>query len=128
MSIPIYSPRVSSPPDADKLLDGENIAPGDIENLLLAHADIARAAVVGIPNKKFGESIVAFIEMSNRGAVDDKEVKTWLRQQKLAPHKMPDQFLPIGDLDGAIQEIPINTSGKIMKMELRKFAESVMGV
>lgn len=107
-------------------VDGENIAPSDIEELLVAHTSVNKASVVGIPDARYGESVVAFIETHDRGAVDAQGLKRWLRDQKLLPHKMPDHFVAIGDIQGALHEIPINTSGKVLKTELRTFARQVL--
>ncbi|KAK5996779.1 Acyl-CoA ligase sidI [Cladobotryum mycophilum] len=104
---------------------GENIAPRDIEDILVTHPSIARAAVVGVPHEKHGESIVAFVE-SNHDSVNYQALKAWIREQKLSPHKMPDHFLPVGGPDGAIREMPLNTSGKVLKTELRVVAERAL--
>ncbi|KAL2138860.1 hypothetical protein VTI28DRAFT_6098 [Corynascus sepedonium] len=102
---------------------GENIVPKDIEELLLAHASVAHAAVVGIPHPRHGESVVAFVQLTEQnGVFDERELKTWLRQQKLAPHKMPDYFLSVGKARNGLSEIPVNSSGKVLKSELRSFA------
>ncbi|KAI5919320.1 putative amp dependent CoA ligase [Camillea tinctor] len=101
---------------------GENIAPKDIEDLLLAHPGVSRTAVVGVPHRKYGEAVVAFVELNSRSLLDEQDLKGWLRKKKLSPHKMPDYFFPVGDTEDALTEIPLNTSGKVLKTELRVVA------
>ncbi|KAI1112053.1 putative amp dependent CoA ligase [Nemania sp. NC0429] len=107
---------------------GENIAPRDIEDVLLAHSSVGNAAVVGIPDEKSGEAVVAFVELRNRGTVDARQLRIWLRERKLTPHKMPDHFITIGDVDGCLTKMPLNATGKILKTELRSFAQNYVGV
>ncbi|KAK7914021.1 hypothetical protein PG985_011724 [Apiospora marii] len=103
---------------------GENIAPKDIEDALMGHASVKASAVVGVPSEKHGESIVAYVELHDRGpALDERQIKTWLREQGLPPHKMPDAFVAVGDdAAGGLGEFPLNASGKILKTELRRHA------
>lgn len=103
-------------------VDGENITPKDIEDALMAYPSVSQAAVVGVPHEKHGESIVAFVELQSRGTVEEKSLRRWLRERKLSPYKMPDVFISIGDMEGGLKSLPINTSGKVLKTELRSFA------
>ncbi|KAH8799094.1 putative amp dependent CoA ligase [Xylogone sp. PMI_703] len=107
---------------------GENISPGDVEKVLEQHPDIRSAAVVGIPDSRWGEVIGAFIQrtqdVSLKGEVQSKDVKLWLRS-RLAPHKIPDHFFWVGQ-DGVPDELPINVSGKVLKNELSVIASGLV--
>ncbi|KAM3078785.1 hypothetical protein ACMFMF_003717 [Clarireedia jacksonii] len=106
---------------------GENIIPKDIEDNLLSHPQIAQAAVVGIPDEKWGEIVGAFCELASpQDVLSEKEIKVWLRKQGTAPHKMPDHYFVAGQGNGLPDTIPINSSGKIMKAELRTIAQQIL--
>ncbi|KAI0419752.1 putative amp dependent CoA ligase [Xylaria grammica] len=105
---------------------GENIFPGDIEDVLQQHPRIDIAAVVGISDEKWGERVVAFIQCyqmrGSKGLPNPKELKVWLRG-RLAPHKFPAQFYFLGEGEGVPASLPRNFSGKLLKSELQRIAE-----
>jgi mevalonyl-CoA ligase len=72
-------------------------------------------AVVGIPHAKWGESVVAFVqeESSSKSALNEKELKAWLRKHDLAPHKMPDHFFITSEETGLLSGLPVNASGQV---------------
>jgi acyl-CoA synthetase (AMP-forming)/AMP-acid ligase II len=91
---------------------GENIYPREIEEVLFAHPSIGDVAVVGIPDEKWGEQVVAFIRRAPATQVDEAELHDYIREQ-LAPHKTPRQWV-------FVDELPVTTSGKIQKFLLRE--------
>ncbi|RDL33291.1 Acetyl-CoA synthetase-like protein [Venustampulla echinocandica] len=108
---------------------GENIYPVEIEDRLCAHASISRAAVVGIPNARYGEVVGAFLQHSTDSPSPpkkptDEEIRTWTRQA-LGWHKAPVHIFWLGD-EGAPRDIPQTGSGKIQKFELRALGESIV--
>ena len=108
-----------------RIVGGENIAPSDIETLLVKHNSIAAAAVVGVQDPMWGEAICAFVEQDSdisRGGITDREVKSWLRKQGLEPHKMPKYFPRLNGQNGLPSAIPVNSTGKSLKGELRDLA------
>ncbi|RWA11887.1 hypothetical protein EKO27_g3187 [Xylaria grammica] len=109
---------------------GENIFPGDIEDVLQQHPCIDIAAVVGVPDEKWGERVVAFIQcyqiQGSKGFSNPKELKVWLRG-RLAPHKFPAQFYFLGEGEGVPASLPRNFSGKLLKSELQRIAERLTG-
>jgi fatty-acyl-CoA synthase len=84
-----------------------------------------------VPSEKYGESIVAFVERHDRGAVEERQMKAFLRNKGLSPHKLPDFFVTVGDGPGdtgTICEFPLNSSGKILKTDLRRHAIKILGI
>ena len=88
---------------------GENVYPAEVEAVLHEHPLVADAAVVGVPDERWGEVGVAFVVAD--GVADD-ELREWCRA-RLARFKVPRSFRFVG-------EIPRNGMGKIQKSELRE--------
>lgn len=109
------------------VLGGENIAPADIEKVLVQHPDVAAVAVVGIPDARWGETIGAYVQCAGKGqhGPDSKAVKTWLRN-RIGPNKIPDHFFWVGEEEGVPQELPVNASGKVLKTELSSIASRLL--
>ena len=93
---------------------GENVYPAEVENLLLGHSGIAQAAVVGVPDERFGEVVLAYVIPRAGAEVDPAEVIEWARAN-MANYKVP-KFVEVVD------ELPLNASGKVLKFELRERA------
>jgi acyl-CoA synthetase (AMP-forming)/AMP-acid ligase II len=87
---------------------GINIHPQDIEAVLLEHAGVADAAVVGWPSVEFNEEVAAFVVV--RGAVDPQALREHCRS-RLAPYKVPREVF-------LVEELPKNSLGKVVKSEL----------
>ncbi len=90
---------------------GINVFPREIEEVLMHHPDIAEAAVVGIPDEKWGEMLKAFITLK-RGGQFDPQALTAYCEQELSRFKVPKQF-------ELIEALPRNAAGKVLKTELR---------
>ena len=90
---------------------GMNIYPAEIEAALEAHPDIFEAAVFGIPNEEWGESVHAVIVRRPDSALDDAAVESHAREH-LANYKIPRSI-------DWMDELPKTGSGKILKRELR---------
>jgi acyl-CoA synthetase (AMP-forming)/AMP-acid ligase II len=93
------------------IVGGFNAYPAEIENLLLAHDDIAQVAVVGIPDERLGEVGVAFVVPTTGRRPDPDELVAWSRET-MANFKVPRHFL-------FVDELPLNPSGKVLKYQLR---------
>lgn len=89
---------------------GLNVYPAEVEALLDDRADIAEAAVIGVPHPDFGEAVVAVVRPS--GEFDPHAVRAELKRE-LAGFKVPKQVIAVDDL-------PRNTMGKIQKKLLRE--------
>jgi fatty-acyl-CoA synthase len=90
---------------------GENIYPREIEDILATHPGVAEVAVFGIPDPRWGETVVAAIRSRQPHVVEPAEIKDFLAPL-IAHHKIPQQIWLVDDL-------PVTLSGKIQKFALR---------
>ena len=90
---------------------GENVYPAEVENTLYAHDDILEAAVIGVPDDKWGEAVKAVVVAQPGHDVDADDVIAFARKS-LAPYKVPKSV-------DVIAQMPRNASGKILRRELR---------
>jgi acyl-CoA synthetase (AMP-forming)/AMP-acid ligase II len=97
------------------IVGGFNAYPAEIENLLLAHPDIAQVAVVGVPDERMGEVGVAFVVPTTGTQPDPGAIIEWARQE-MANYKVPRQV-------HVVDALPFNAGGKVMKFELRQRLE-----
>ena len=96
---------------------GENISPGEIEDLLRSFDDIADCAVLGIPCERWGEKVVAVI-VSRSGAPDTAAMATAIRE-RLRSTKTPEAWF-------VRDELPYNETGKLLRRILKaELAEAV---
>jgi acyl-CoA synthetase (AMP-forming)/AMP-acid ligase II len=90
---------------------GENVYPGEVEELLSKHPKISDAAVVGVEDKDFGQRLKAFVVISGGSELSEDEVKTYVKEH-LARYKVP------RDVE-FLDELPRNATGKVLKRELQ---------
>lgn len=90
---------------------GEKVFSVEVENVLYNHPSILEAAVIGIPDKMYGELVKAFVVVRDGAAINVEEIRQFVRQH-LAEYKVPAvvEFLT---------ELPRNPGGKIMKARLK---------
>jgi fatty-acyl-CoA synthase len=91
---------------------GENIYPREIEDLLFSHPAVAEVAVVGIPDRKYGEVLAAFIRPTPGQQPREEELIAFCRTY-LAPFKTPKYWV-------FVDALPLTPSGKIQKFVLRE--------
>lgn len=94
------------------IINGENVYPREIEELLYAFPGVVEAAVIGKPDTLRGEAVCAYIALEEGVAFDRKAIRDYL-QPLLAAYKMPRDILQVDAL-------PKNKTGKIMKRLLRE--------
>ncbi len=89
---------------------GENVFPGEVEELLLTHDGITDAAVIGVADDDFGQRLAAYVVVIEGGDVDEDAVREFVAAQ-LARHKVPRDVV-------FVEEIPRTTTGKIRRRDL----------
>ena len=93
---------------ADTIITGgENVAPQEVEQVLLAHRDVEDAAVVGRPDPEWGEAVVALVV----GGVGEEDLRAWARARLAAP-QVPKRV-------EHVDELPRNAAGKLDRNRLR---------
>lgn len=90
---------------------GENLSPGEIEDVLLQHPAVREAAVVGIPSDEWGEAVAAFVVLHDGRAMTAEEVSDWIVKH-LRSSRKPEhiEFRP---------DLPYNETGKLLRRELK---------
>jgi long-chain acyl-CoA synthetase len=89
---------------------GYNVYPSEIENVLHAHPAVAEAAVVGVPDERLGEEVMAVVIVRGTVELREHELVSWCRE-RLAAYKCPRVFQ-------FRSELPKNALGKVLKDEL----------
>ncbi|HME42616.1 MAG TPA: AMP-binding protein [Syntrophorhabdales bacterium] len=90
---------------------GENVYPREVEEVIYKVPGIQECAVIGVPDKEWGERVTAFIVEKPGQRVDVAGLKSFLKA-RLSPFKVPKEFIVKSDL-------PKSAAGKILKRELR---------
>jgi fatty-acyl-CoA synthase len=99
---------------------GENLSPAEIEAFLTQHEDVAEAAVIGVPDLKYGEEVCAVIIPRSRNHVDSGVLRSWCAQG-LSRWKVP-KYIQFVDA------YPKTPSGKIQKFLLRDSMIAALGL
>lgn len=90
---------------------GENIYPAEVENAVFAHPDVADAAVIGIPDEKWGEAVKAIVVLKPGTNPKPEDIIAFTKD-RIAGYKCPKSI-------DFIDELPRNPSGKILRKDLR---------
>jgi len=97
----------------DMIISGaENIYPAEVENALMSHPQILDAAVVGIPDEKWGETVMGFVILAEDSSINENEIIAYSRE-KIAGFKCPKTIK-------FVNEIPRNPTGKVLRKDLRE--------
>jgi fatty-acyl-CoA synthase len=91
---------------------GENVYPAEVEAVLYAHPAISEVAVLGQPDEKWGEAVVAVAVLKAGQTLTLEELRAW-GTERLARYKLPSRL-------EIIDAMPRNPAGKVLKFELRK--------
>ncbi len=91
---------------------GENIYPKEVEESLYRHPAILEAAVIGLPDQRWGEEVAAFLVLKEGQSLTAKDVRLFLKD-KIADYKIPRQI-------EILSSLPKTATGKIQKLKLKK--------
>ncbi len=91
---------------------GENVFPREVEEALYTHPDVEECAVIGVPDKEWGERVVAFVVRKDHQAIVPDTIKSFLKY-RLSPFKIPKEYV-------MVKEMPKSAAGKILKRELKQ--------
>ena len=92
---------------------GINVAPREIEELIVAFPEVRQAAVVGVPDARLGERMCACVVLRDGASLDLTMMTARLRARGLATYKLPEQIQ-------VVDQLPATASGKVQKHELLK--------
>jgi fatty-acyl-CoA synthase len=95
---------------------GENVFPKEVEDVLAEHEAVSEAAAVGVDDEKFGQRLAAFVVLESGQDVDEQALKDHVKSN-LARYKVPRVVV-------FVDELPRNSTGKVLKRELLERLES----
>ena len=93
---------------------GENIYPKEIEEFIYTHPAVQDVQVIGVPDKKYGEEILASIVLKQPGSITVQEMSDYIKAS-MARHKVP-RYIEFVDA------FPMNAAGKVLKYKMREEA------
>jgi long-chain acyl-CoA synthetase len=91
---------------------GENVYPREVEEVLYTRPEVEACAVVGLPDREWGERVTAFIVPRPGRTIVPEELKTFLKR-RLSPFKVPKDYI-------VADELPRSPAGKILKRQIRE--------
>jgi long-chain acyl-CoA synthetase len=95
---------------------GENVYPREVEEAVYTRPEIEDCAVVGVPDREWGEKVVAYLVPRKGQNIETAEITTFLKT-RLALFKIPKEYL-------IVRELPKSPQGKILRKEVRKLYNS----
>jgi len=90
---------------------GENVYPREVEEQLYTRPEVEECAVIGLPDKEWGERVAAFIVPKPGYSIVPEELKSFLKS-RLSPFKVPKNYF-------TVNELPKSPAGKILKRQIR---------
>ena len=99
---------------------GENIYPKEIEEFIYTHPAVKDVQVIGVPDKRYGEEIMACVILKEPGSVTVEEMTDYIKAS-MARHKVP-KYIEFVD------EFPMNAAGKVLKYKMRQDAAKRLGL
>jgi fatty-acyl-CoA synthase len=99
---------------------GENVYPREIEEFLYTHPDIVDVQVIGVPDAKYGEEIMAWVKPREGATIDTESVRAFC-QGKIAHYKAP-RYVHVAD------DFPMTVTGKVQKYLMREHSIALLGL
>jgi len=99
---------------------GENIYPKEIEDFIYTHPKVKDVQVIGVPDRQYGEEILACVIPKDGMTLTEDEIKTYVAEH-MAKHKTP-RYVSF------VTEFPMNAAGKILKYKMREQAVEQLGL
>jgi fatty-acyl-CoA synthase len=99
---------------------GENIYPREVEEFLYGHPDIVDVQVIGVPDERYGEELMAWVRLREGATLTVDDVAAFCRG-RIAHHKIP-RYLHVTD------EFPMTVTGKVQKYRMREQAIELLGL
>ena len=99
---------------------GENVYPREVEEFLYSHPDVSDVQVIGVPDDRYGEELMAWVRVRPGAAVTEDEVRDFCRG-RIAHYKVPRYVKFVG-------EFPMTVTGKIQKYKMREQAIAELGL
>ena len=91
---------------------GENVYSREVEDVLYTCPEVQECAVIGLPDREWGERVTAFIILRHGESLDKDRLNAHMKS-RLSPFKVPKEYLTVNDF-------PRSPAGKILKRELKK--------
>ncbi|MFN2519352.1 MAG: AMP-binding protein [Jatrophihabitantaceae bacterium] len=100
---------------------GENVYPREIEEFLYAHPDVLDAQVIGVPDERYGEELMAWVRLRPGAEALSAESLREFCSGKLAHYKVP-RYVHV------VEDFPMTVTGKVRKVEMREEAVRILGL
>ncbi|MYL24519.1 AMP-binding protein [Vreelandella massiliensis] len=99
---------------------GENVYPKEIEEFLYTHPAVSEVQVTGVPDKKYGEELIAWVKLNGKQSVTDEDLREFCKG-KITHFKIPRYFK-------FVDEFPMTVTGKIQKFKMREISIEELGL
>jgi fatty-acyl-CoA synthase len=99
---------------------GENVYPRELEEFLYTHPDVVDVQVIGVPDPKYGEEIMAWVKVRKGASLDEQALRDFCRG-RVAHFKVP-RYVKFVD------EFPMTVTGKVQKFKMRELAIEELGL
>jgi fatty-acyl-CoA synthase len=104
--------------DDDMIVSGgENLFPGEVEELLVTHPAVEEVAVIGVDDEEFGKRLAAFVVVRGDAQINPDQIRSYVKAN-LARFKVPRDVL-------FLSELPRTPTGKVLKRELRNLHDEI---
>jgi len=99
---------------------GENIYPREVEEFLFTHPNVADVSVIGVPDERYGEELMAWVKLRHETATTAEDIREFCRG-RIAHYKIP-RYVKF------TQDFPMTVTGKIQKFRMRELAIEELGL